>query len=91
MQSGDVLKSWTSLKRELLKMFDRKVLFTAAMQRIEARRWLSHKESFDQYAMDKIALIHRLDLPTSDTISLLIGGIQQGSLDGPDNTRPIAR
>lgn len=80
MQTGDVLESWQRLKQEISKMFDRKISFTAAMQKIEARRWISHKESFDQYAMDKLALIHRLNLSSSDVISLLIGGIQQESL-----------
>lgn len=54
MQSGHALESWSVLKQELVKMFDRRVSFTTAMQRIEAGRWNSAKESFDQYAIDKI-------------------------------------
>lgn len=50
------------------------------MQRIEARKWNPSKESFDQYAIDKLVLIHRLDIPTADTINLIIGGITQHSL-----------
>lgn len=80
MQSGEVLESWSSLKQEIVKMFDRQVSFMMAMQKIEARRWLPHKESFDQYAMEKLTLIHTLNLPARDVISLLIGGIQQSSL-----------
>ncbi|KMQ91613.1 hypothetical protein RF55_8496 [Lasius niger] len=80
MQSGHVLESWSELKRALTKMFDRRISFKAAMQRIEARKWNSSKESFDQYAIDKLALIHRLDLPSTDTINLIIGGIQHSSL-----------
>lgn len=37
MQSGHVLESWNELKRELIKMFDRRISFTAAMQKIEVR------------------------------------------------------
>jgi hypothetical protein len=74
------LESWAGLKQELIKMFDRKISFTSAMQKIEARRWMQGKETFDQYAIEKLALIHRLDLPSSDIINLLIGGIMQASL-----------
>lgn len=80
MQSGHVLESWSELKRALTKMFDRRISFTAAMQRIESRKWNASKESFDQYAIDKLTLIHRLDLPSTDTINLIIGGIQHSSL-----------
>lgn len=58
-----------------MKMFDRKVPFYKAMQRIEARKWLSAKESFDQYAIDKLALLSNLDLSAKDIVNLLIGGI----------------
>jgi hypothetical protein len=58
-------------------MFDRKILFTVAMQKIEASRLNSSKESFDKYAIDKLALIHRLNLPKANVINLLIGGISQ--------------
>lgn len=51
MQSGQVLKSWPALRQALIQMFDCRILFTAAMQRIEARRWNSSNESFDQYAI----------------------------------------
>lgn len=82
MQSGLVLESWFELKQAIIKMFDRRVSFTAAMQKIEARKWNPAKESFDrdQYSIDKLALIRRLDLPSTDTINLIIGGIPQHSL-----------
>jgi len=38
------------------------------------------KETFDQYAIDKLSLLHQLNLPESDTIHLLISGISQSSL-----------
>lgn len=52
MQQGQVLESWPALKQALLQMFDRRVSFTAAIQRIETRKWNMAKESFDQYAID---------------------------------------
>jgi len=63
MQEGIVFESWSGLKQEIIKMFDRKVSFTTPIQKIEARRWSPSKESFDQYAIDKLALTHRLNLP----------------------------
>ncbi|XP_029167462.1 uncharacterized protein LOC114937960 [Nylanderia fulva] len=50
------------------------------MQKLESRKWFPAKESFDDYAIDKLAMMHRLDLPESDRIQLLIGGIQQTPL-----------
>lgn len=80
MQQGSVLESWSELKKALIKMFDRRVSFTVSMQRIEARRWNPSRESFDRYAIDKLALIHQLDLLPADSINLIINGIPQHSL-----------
>lgn len=88
MQNGDVLESWTALKLALTQMFDRRVSFTAAMQKIEARRWAPGKESFDQYSIDKLALIHRLNLSMPDAINLIINGIPQLSLRATALTLP---
>jgi len=52
--------------------------FYQAMRKVEARTWNSHKESFHDYAIDK--LIHQLELPAKNTITLLIGGITQPTL-----------
>lgn len=38
MQSGSVLESWAGLKQGMRKLFIKKILFYAAMQRIEARK-----------------------------------------------------
>lgn len=37
----------------------------------EGQEWNLHKETFDQYAIDKLALMHKLELPVKDTIHLL--------------------
>jgi len=50
------------------------------MQKAESRKWSASKETFDKYAIDKLALLHQLNLPESDTIHLLISGINQSSL-----------
>jgi len=42
---------------------------------VESRKWLVHKETFDQYMLAKLSLIHGLDLPPRDVIHVLIGGI----------------
>lgn len=80
MQCGPAVESWSAFCSEFAKIFEQKVPFYKAMQTIEARTWNHAKETFDQYAMDKLALIKRLDLPVSDTINLLIGGITINSL-----------
>lgn len=54
MQFGAAIKSWIALRNGLVKIFDWKIPFYKAMQKIEARRWNLGKESFDQYAIDKI-------------------------------------
>jgi len=80
LQDGPVIESWLNLKAELAKMFERRVPFYKAMQKIEARKWIPSKESFDQYTITKLALMNSLDLPTKDMIHLLVGGITSASL-----------
>lgn len=80
VQQGDVIESWIALRNALIKIFDRKIPFYKAMQKVEARRWNLAKESFVQYAIDKLALMHRLNLPEKETINLLIGGITHHSV-----------
>ncbi|KMQ84611.1 hypothetical protein RF55_17460, partial [Lasius niger] len=80
VQGDAAVESWVGLRAELLKIFDRKIPFFRAMQKIEARKWLPTKETFDDYAIEKLTLMHRLDLPESDRIQLLVSGIQQLSL-----------
>ncbi|KMQ84541.1 hypothetical protein RF55_17574, partial [Lasius niger] len=50
------------------------------MQKIDSRKWMPNKESFDDYAIDKLALMYRVDLPEQDRIHLLVSGIQQTAL-----------
>jgi len=80
IQEGSVIESWLNLRRELTRMFERKIPFYKAMARIEARGWYPQKETFDEYAIDKLSLMHQLELPAQDVINLLIGGISQPML-----------
>lgn len=73
--SGSMIESWMGFKEAIIKRFDRKILFHVALQKAEARKWNFAKETFQEYAMDKLTLIHRLDLPEEDQIHLLISGI----------------
>jgi len=45
------------------------------MQKVESRKWIFSKESFSDYAMDKLALLAPLRLQDEDSIQLLINGI----------------
>lgn len=80
IQIGQVLESWASLKQELHRVFGRKIPFYRVMQEVEARRWIPGKETFDEYAIEKMAIMHPLNLPEEDCIQLLIGGISQSTI-----------
>jgi len=47
IQTGAAMESWSSLKAEMEKIFDRKISFYKAMQKVEARKWNVMKEIFD--------------------------------------------
>ncbi|KMQ84752.1 hypothetical protein RF55_17196 [Lasius niger] len=75
VQGDAAVESWSGLRTEMIKIFDRKVPFFRVMQKIEARKWIPAKETFDEYAIDKLALMHRVDLPEQDKVHLLVSGI----------------
>jgi len=54
------------------------------MQKVESCRWNPVKESFHEYAMDKLVLMKNLNFPERDSIHLLINGI------GSRSTRELA-
>ncbi|KAK2574692.1 hypothetical protein KPH14_012996 [Odynerus spinipes] len=78
--TGSMIESWSGFRESILKRFTRKVLYHVAIQRVEARMWNHAKESFLEYAMDKLALIHHLNLPEDSIIHLLTGGLGNMSL-----------
>jgi len=55
--SGSMLESWVGLKDTLIKRFERRIPLHVAMQKIEAHKWLFHKETFQEYAMKKLSLM----------------------------------
>lgn len=55
--TGSMLESWVGLKDTLIKRFERRIPLYVAMQKIKARKWLFHKETFQEYAMKKLALM----------------------------------
>lgn len=58
-----MIESWTGFKEVVTKRFGRKILFHVALQKAEARRYNFAKETFQEYAMDKLALLYNVDLP----------------------------
>ncbi|KMQ88874.1 hypothetical protein RF55_11569 [Lasius niger] len=75
-----LIESWVTFKDAIIRRFKRIILFHVAMQKVEARRWNYIKESFQDYATDKMILMKNLKLPEDDTIHLLINGIASRSL-----------
>lgn len=63
LSTGQMIESWESFKQAIVKRFDRKILFHVAIQRIETRKWNYTKETFLEYSMDKLVLMHSLNLP----------------------------
>lgn len=51
------------LKENLVKMFDRQLSYTEVIMKMETRRWNVAKETFNDYTVDKLVLMYRLDLP----------------------------
>ncbi|KMQ93098.1 hypothetical protein RF55_6825 [Lasius niger] len=82
VQNGAAVETWIGLRDELIKMFDQRVPFFKLMERIKARKWQSGKETFDEYAIHKLAIMHRADLAEADQIHLLISSITSPSLRG---------
>lgn len=65
--------SWTVFKTAIISRFKRKIFYGATLQKVEAQKWLFYKESFTDYALDKITL--PLELSDADAIHFLINGI----------------
>lgn len=81
MSTGSTFESWMGFKTAITKRFKRRV-FHIAMQKIETRKWIDTKETFQKYAMDKLALMKNLRLPDQASILLLINGIASKALRG---------
>lgn len=76
-----MLESWTEFRGAILKRFDeRRVVYHVALQKIEARKWNQSKETFHEYASDRLALMHPLNLSVNYSINMLISGISSEAL-----------
>lgn len=86
MQAGHVLESWPVLKQGMLQMWSPHFIYGS-----NAAYWSTEMEPFKRIiwsVRNWQTLIHRLDLPTADTINLIIGGIPQHSLRATALTLP---
>ncbi|KYN28040.1 hypothetical protein ALC57_02546 [Trachymyrmex cornetzi] len=72
--------SWDSFKAGITRRFRRHIPFNVALQKAETRLWTYGKDSFQEYAMAKLKLLHRLHLPQDVCINVLIGGITNFSI-----------
>ncbi|XP_067212257.1 uncharacterized protein [Linepithema humile] len=75
LSTGSIIESWTAFSQALTSRFKRTAPYHVTLQRIEARKWNSAKEAFQEYAMDRIALMHGMQLPMQEKIQLLLSGI----------------
>lgn len=75
LSPSTVSKSWSIFKSSILDRFRRKIFYGDIVQKIENRKWLFYKETFADYAMDKMALMQPLKLKDEDAIQMLNNGI----------------
>lgn len=52
MSSGAINKSWFTFKDEIFERFRRKVLFSEVMQKVNTRKWIYSKESFQEHSIN---------------------------------------
>lgn len=79
-QKGPTIASWEGLKCEMTRIFDRELPYYRVLQKVEAKKWNASKETFDRYALAKLSLIDRLNLPQKDAIHLLVKGITNATI-----------
>lgn len=72
---GQVSSSWDEFKSSIIRRFKKEIFFTSVMEKVCERKWLHYKETFQDYAMEKIALMECLKLPPRNIIHCLIDGI----------------
>lgn len=46
----------------IISRFKKKIPYGVTLQKVEARKWLFYKESFSDYALEKLALLQPLKL-----------------------------
>lgn len=78
--TGTINESWIVFRAAIVSRFRRKIFHGIIIQKVEVRKWLYYKESFADYAMDKIVLMQPLRLSDEDAIQFLTSGITSASL-----------
>lgn len=79
-QRAPIISSWSALKNEMTRVFNRELPYDRVLEKVHARKWNPAKESFDRYALSKMALIDRLNVPQKDAIHMLVKGITNFTL-----------
>ncbi|XP_067214809.1 uncharacterized protein [Linepithema humile] len=80
LDTGTINDTWTSFKQAVIRRFHRQIPFCVIVQKVEARRWNFTKETFQEYALNKLRLMQNMNLSDSDAINFLISGIGSASL-----------
>ncbi|XP_011859423.1 PREDICTED: uncharacterized protein LOC105556919 [Vollenhovia emeryi] len=75
LSPGSINKSWDDFKTAIIRRFKRRILFSAVMKKSDDRKWQFSKETFQDYAMEKISILQCLRLPEDSIIHCLIDGI----------------
>ncbi|XP_011858461.1 PREDICTED: uncharacterized protein K02A2.6-like [Vollenhovia emeryi] len=77
--TGPINDSWSVFKSAIIRRFEREIVYTAVTRKADERRWLFSKESFQDYAMDKIAILQCLKLDDKKVIHCLIDDASHNS------------
>lgn len=78
--TGILSVSWSLFKEAMVKQFHDRIPHAKAIQKVEARRWNFPKESFQEYVMQKLKLLHPLQLSQSDNINYIVRGINNAAI-----------
>lgn len=75
LKPGEINRSWSSFKGAVIRRFRRRVSISSVIHKIEAKKWNPVSESFQDYTIDKLEMMHCLKLTSDDAIFYLISGI----------------
>lgn len=77
-----ILESRLTLKSAIVSRFKTHFFHQSVMQKVENRKWAHSKESFKDYALDKVCIMRALRLSDTDAIKYLISGINSVAIRG---------
>jgi len=80
LSPAGITLSWQNFKTAIIERFQCDISYLEMMHKIEAKKWNYSKESFQDYAMEKLLLIQKIKLPEQESIRLLIDGIPHLSI-----------